>query len=231
MEEQFYLLWPLIIPLLSRRSIITLALGLVVLSVAARFAGFPSRILLAHFDGFALGGLLAALLSAPDFVRSRGSTLAIALAIVGAAALVFLTTGAAVGGSRFMREGIGGSGLTILALNLLFFGLVGLVYLKAGHRLLGPLRIPGLVYLGQISYGIYLYHLLIFAALAGLCDMYGLGNGPAIKLLRWTLLIAVPVISWELVEKPILSFKDRLAGYADVRSRTPPRGLATETAV
>lgn len=224
LEEQFYLLWPLIVPLLSRRSLMTLTLGLVVLSLAARFAGFPSRILLARFDGFALGGLLAAFLSVPDFVRLHGGTLALALAIVGGVALVFLATGSAVmGGPKFMGEQIAWPGLTILALNLLFFALVGLVFLNAGHPLLSPLRNRWLVYLGQISYGIYLYHFLIFAGLAGVCDLYGLGNGPLVKVVRWILLIAVPVISWEFVEKPILSLKDRLAGYGVQAGGLPTR--------
>lgn len=104
-------------------------------------------------------------------------------------------------------------GLTILALNLVFFALIGLVYMNAGHAVLHPLRNRWLVYLGQMSYGIELYHFRVFAGVSGTCDLLGWNTGPLVKLLRWTLVLAVPVISWEFIEKPILSLKDRLGGY------------------
>jgi peptidoglycan/LPS O-acetylase OafA/YrhL len=216
LEEQFYLLWPLIVPLLSRRWLIALSLGLVGLSLAARSAGFHPHILVARFDGFALGGFLAALLSVPDFVRLHGRRLVRVLAIVGGLAIVFLAVGSAVMGSpNFVGEQIARPGPTILALNLCFLALVGLVYLNAGHPLLSPLRNRWLVYLGQISYGIYLYHFIVFAGLSGICDLYRLGNGPLVKVFRWILLIAIPVISWECLEKPILSLRDQFAGYRE----------------
>jgi len=233
LEEQFYLLWPLIVPLVGRRRLIPLTGGLVILSLGARMVGFSPRILLARFDGFALGGLLAACLADSTMYEGiKRRRLEAGLATVGLAASLFLTGGAVFIGRRvFLGPEPAWPGLTILALDLLFFALVGLVALEVGHPLLAPLRSRVLVYLGQISYGIYLYHLLIFAGLAGVCDLYGLGNGPVVKVLRCILLIAVPAISWELLEKPILSLKDRLAGYRDRAPGQPSQGLPADVAL
>ena len=52
--------------------------------------------------------------------------------------------------------------LRFFSLNLGFFALVGLIVRRAGHPWLGVLRHRWLTYLGQISYGLYLYHHIIF---------------------------------------------------------------------
>ena len=194
--------------------------------------GCSTRILLGRADGFALGALLAACVSDADLPRRRERAFEALFAGLGFAAFLYLAVGVLLkGGPAFLGPEMAWPGMTLLALNLLFFAVVGLVFMRAGHPLLMPLRISWLVYLGQISYGIYLYHFLIFAALSGVCDMYGLGNGPAVKIVRWILLIAVPTISWEMLEKPILSLKDRFAGYTKSQVHDPLRNSNVQIAV
>ncbi len=62
----------------------------------------------------------------------------------------------------------------MLAINLAYFGAVGLVVVHAGRGALAPLRDRRLCYLGQISYGIYLYHHIIFMT----ADQIGFGGRP-----------------------------------------------------
>jgi peptidoglycan/LPS O-acetylase OafA/YrhL len=216
-EEQFYLAWPLLIALLGRRSVVPLALGVASTAVVARLAGFTPWILLTHGDGLALGGLLAVILGGERAVSpSRATRWALALAFVGPAFYLALGDPAirllgmrGPSGTRTAAE----LSLRMLAINLSYFGAVGLVVVHAGRRALAPLRDRRLCYLGQISYGIYLYHHIIFMT----ADQLGFGGGPAADAAKLAASFALAVVSWECVERPILSLKGRF-------SYGPPRG-------
>ena len=62
-EEQFYLIWPALVCLVGARRVVPLAVLVAAVSVLARGSGFDTWLLLARADGFALGGLLAAILA------------------------------------------------------------------------------------------------------------------------------------------------------------------------
>ncbi len=158
-EEQFYLLWPALILLAGRKRLVPLALALLATSVLARWRGFHWWTLVGRSDGFALGGLLAALLRDAEWVGRHRVRLGRGLALLAAAALASLTAIHAHNGlpdhgtPRW-------PGMTILAINLVAFALVAGVVLYAGRPGLQPLRSRTLGYLGQISYGLYLYHMI-----------------------------------------------------------------------
>lgn len=63
------------------------------------------------------------------------------------------------------------------------------------------------VYIGKISYGLYLYHYIIFYMLDRykVFDTYSILS-PISKIL---ITIGIAFISWELVEKPILKLKEK----------------------
>ena len=94
-------------------------------------------------------------------------------------------------------------------MNLLYFSIVGLVIAFAGHPLLRPLRDPSLCYLGTISYGIYLYHLPLFALISPR-HFTNLCNDPIwLDAFKLAATFALAVVSWQFIEKPILRLKDR----------------------
>ena len=100
--------------------------------------------------------------------------------------------------------GVSGCGpWSILAVNLLYFSLVGAVVLNSGHRLLAPLRWRPLGYLGQISLGIYLYNLL---AIEAAHRLFGLGSALA-DLTAVFLSLLAGAASWELLERPLGDLK------------------------
>ena len=70
-----------------------------------------------------------------------------------------------------------GPSLTILGFNLVYFGVIGLVLCFTGHPALWVLRDPRLGYLGTVSYGLYLYHPLVFLGVGRLCLWLGWGEG------------------------------------------------------
>ncbi len=216
LEEQFYLLWPALILRLGPRSLMVLCVALAGLSVTAR-AGqtlliwnpFSDQILLGRSDGFALGGLLAALLFEARRQPRWRAPLRIALAVSAASAVAYLVSAYHF---PFVLSGLGFpppnlTGSTNFAFVLGFFGTIGLVALSAGHALLAPLRLRPLVGLGQVSYGLYLYHLPIYWLLDGCAFRYD--HTLLHNTLKLALCVAAAAVSWMLFEKPILGLKDR----------------------
>jgi peptidoglycan/LPS O-acetylase OafA/YrhL len=108
---------------------------------------------------------------------------------------------------------------TILAVDLCFAGVIGLVLLGQGHPLLAPLRFAPLVYLGRISYGLYMYHYVIYYFYEGQSFPHetSIWRG-AMKI---ALTFAVAALSWHVIEQPLLSLKD----HFDYRARPGLSGL------
>ena len=98
LEEQFYLIWPAVVLLCGRKRLIPACVAIAILAYLARAGGFFANqgyslyILPSRCDGFALGGLLAALR-----MRSSGSSirLRLGLALAMAAGFAYLAWGVA----------------------------------------------------------------------------------------------------------------------------------------
>jgi peptidoglycan/LPS O-acetylase OafA/YrhL len=226
LEEQFYLVWPVLVILAGRRRLVALALAAIALAYAARagfqsflvvpvvIAPFSERLLIARCDGFALGGLLAALLDPDGPYVARPAAVRRVILGAGLLAVAYL-------GFHLARDGVGFLGLptppdpagTILAIDVACFGLVGAVLLNLGRPLLAPLRHPVLVHLGLVSYGIYMYHYPIYWAVDGLGarDDFLYDQPWTIRALKVALTLIVALASWHLLERPILALKDRFA--------------------
>lgn len=103
----------------------------------------------------------------------------------------------------------GRSCITIFAVNVLFFGLVGLTIHHTGRPPLRPLRCGTLRYVGQISYGVYIFHFLILEKY----EEFRPQTGTAIcfDVLALLICLLVGALSWELLEKPLSRLKRRLA--------------------
>jgi peptidoglycan/LPS O-acetylase OafA/YrhL len=215
-EEQFYLIWPAAVLLVGARRVLPLAaLGLGA-TFAARYGRLSIWTLLGRLDGLMLGAVLAALLSGAGPARGRPRRLAAAFA--GCAALGPPLVLATVWAER-RWPAAGGDLQLVLSyffVNLTFFGVVGLTALGAGRPLLAPLRNKWLRYLGLISYGLYLYHIPIrhAAELIGARLDPG-GNVQVYRALGVVISLAVAVVSWECLERPILSLKDRFRYRGD----------------
>jgi peptidoglycan/LPS O-acetylase OafA/YrhL len=228
-EEQYYLFWPLALVLLGRRSLIPFALGLIALAVGTRMAGFSKWILMTRLDGLALGGILAATLCSDH--KNRLSTEAVrrALIAVGIGSIAFLARGNALVATMASFWSALGDPLVALSLrmfatNLMYVSMIGLVVIYSGHRRLAVLRDFRLVELGQMSYGIYLYHYLLFDVVQDYADRFGVTNRIPIDALKVGLSFAIAAASWRLFERPLLSLKDRF-GYKGKKAIPGPKGL------
>ena len=211
-EEQFYLLWPLVLLLLFRvmprrwrGSGVVLAVGLGVLSSVLMAALFhpgtdPTRVYYGTdtrlFDLMA-GATIAFVAAARPQPNPRARRVLHVVGPVAAVALgVFWVTAGTPAGlpTNFMFEG----GFLLCA------GLAGLVVADA--RLVEPgwfsraLAWHPLHFLGTISYGIYLWHWPVIVYLNG--TRTGLSTWP-LDLLRITLTLALATASYYLVERPV----------------------------
>ncbi|WEX75325.1 acyltransferase [Sinorhizobium numidicum] len=211
-EEQFYLIWPLIVLIAPRRSIIGICVGVIACSLAYRFywplTGVPSlaRDLLppASMDALAAGALLAAyrLESAawPRWTRLSW------MPLLGASFILL-----------WMRPVSSTPALEWLAwIALEALPLVPLAMLvgccsKGMDGYVGRMaELPAFTALGRISYGVYLYHAIVLALVVKAqpwlpVNVSEQGAGRVLVAGAATLLIAS--ISWLTFEKPLNELK------------------------
>lgn len=201
-EEQFYLGWPLLLILLLRRRAAVLAAavtGAVASGVACallyRPGGDPGRVYYGtdtRAGALLLGCALAVLLSG----RAVGAQLRRAVAVAGALGTVTLAWAWLHAGGAdawLYRGGLTGLGLAVAAV------LAHLVTAPGGvaARLLSLLP---LVWLGRVSYGVYLWHWPLFLALTA--DRLGFA-GPGLFAVRVAATLLAAAASYYLVEQPI----------------------------
>jgi peptidoglycan/LPS O-acetylase OafA/YrhL len=214
-EEQFYLVWPAFVLLVGPRRLPLLAVACAAVSVAARCQYGWSQSLIAQADGLALGGLLAAHVVARTVSRevrlAPGSDFfSVAIRIGALAGLVFLVLVA-----RPIGLGTAGAlavypGLTVLAFNLLWLGVVAVTVDNVGKRSVQFLRFRPLQRLGQISYGLYLYHYPMLVLFTDVAHKMGRsGKLYDVRLLAILLTFPIAMLSWRFIEQPLLELKRR----------------------
>jgi peptidoglycan/LPS O-acetylase OafA/YrhL len=216
MQQQFYLVWPLVIWWLPRGLIIPAVCAFAALGPISRFFNDhmlawcvrPEVLTISCLDYFGVGALMAV-------AQWRGMLLTspvlrwISIMAVVAYAVMFTTHafGAPTYGMRFLQQ-------TLLSVGLCGFIASGIV--GFGGRLGKFLEQPALLRIGQLSYGIYLFHNL--APLVAGKLMPFLWNGVFDKgipaLLRvgifagmtWGMALA----SWRWIELPLQDFRKRM---------------------
>jgi len=203
-EEQFYVLWPILVSLVLRRhgarALLGLSLALSALSIAAMLLLFdPGNTTRAYLGtdtrmaGILLGAALATLISADQRFASRTVRV---LDAGGLVALVGLGVAWATlrGTNPFLYHG--GFWLTELGALLLIACAV------AGERSLvaRALAIRPLTWLGTVSYGVYLWHWPVNVFLSTeRCHLHGL----SLHALRFALTFAIAILSYRFLEQPI----------------------------
>jgi peptidoglycan/LPS O-acetylase OafA/YrhL len=216
-EEQFYLVWPFLVFNLRGRRLLAGMLATLGLAVLAKlllaaagvgwapiYASTPTRM-----DAFALGGLGAYAEAYGLGRRENGKHLTRAAGVV---ALLVLAYGAVYKGlpidSRLTH-------LTATPAVDLLFGLVVFLLACSTRPLLGLRRLCATRWLGLVgtySYGIYVYHWIVFVLLIQLNVLGFVGNHPLQNFLLTTAVtLLVAVASFHLIERPFLRLKERVA--------------------
>jgi peptidoglycan/LPS O-acetylase OafA/YrhL len=172
-EEHYYLLWPMVVRWLNRRNLAIAAIGICLAEPILRAFAFRHGYVdgLATYtwlvaDGLASGSLLAILLRTA-VTRRQVASICIGLGAFGLAA--------ATGGGPFgilTRNRLLGAALQHTLIDLLFCGVL-LFFLLAGTASWGTfVNVRALRFLGRISYGLYLVHLLVFRMYDKVCHRF-----------------------------------------------------------
>ena len=215
-EEQFYLMWPVIVWLAPRRSLKYLALGAVAISMALRWSSLYGVIpsiniytnTLTRLDGLGLGAFLAVWIPEADArVVKWGGMLVVVLCLPVTIVLMWMNYGH---WSAYALVSLCFAGLLCAAINLPWFS-----------------NSDFLRYTGRISYAMYLVHVPIF--------MY-VKDGWIRKLLtvRWeivsdlllfavsfALCYALAAASWHFFESKILQLKSRFQAASGTAQLIP----------
>lgn len=164
-EEHFYLLWPAAVRVLSRRRIIALGAGICVICAGLRALYFVRHLDMGTgytwlvADGLGTGAVLAALARGPWGSRVCMRRIATVLLV---ASIAMFVGGYPLGILRASRF----AGVTFreTALNLLFGAVITFALLVGTSQWKTIVNRPWLRFFGEISYGLYLVHMLVFDA-------------------------------------------------------------------
>jgi peptidoglycan/LPS O-acetylase OafA/YrhL len=209
-EEYFYLLWAPVVLRFSRRTVVVTALTVIGAEMVLRWlagAMFAYFSLIFRFDALLFGALLAILLehwrhhAKPAWADRMFTAVAAAsaLALAGVLSLISPILG------REIRVSVLYLVFGLPLFSLIMTALLGLIILHQGGRRTKLLRSPVLVFVGTISYTMYLVHL--FAAIG--IDRVVTRSPFTQAILASLLTIAVAYASWHWLEKPLLRWKDR----------------------
>jgi peptidoglycan/LPS O-acetylase OafA/YrhL len=212
LEEQFYLVWPIVLVTFVRRKRLLQLLGLLVLVVLVvlvyRLAvGIdPDGWVLQRPDALVVGCVTAIVRWLwPDRLRAACRPVAVGAIAFGLLALQI------VGDARWVSEDAFVKGL-FLVVSLSTAALVGHVVSRPADDPRGSPVVRGLAMtpfrqIGRISYGLYLWHYPIFAFVKARTSLTGLG-AIAVELVAT---FAVAITSWFLIERRALRLKRRFA--------------------
>ncbi len=227
-EEQFYLLWPILVYALSSRRLLHTCVAVCVfalgLRIAFKLAGFPDeachRLTPARIDTLAAGAIVAVMIRDKSlFPRLRSfSSRRVGIAIGGLLAV----TAALSGGFRFSSPVVQTVGYSILA--------TGAAWVIASTTLgefktsawLSALQSAFLRSIGKYSYGMYVFHLILHSA-----AMDFIAKTPRLAEMaksEWTFGVAyvlagvvasyvLAYLSWNGFEKRFLALKSHFSAH------------------
>jgi peptidoglycan/LPS O-acetylase OafA/YrhL len=223
-EEQFYIVWPMLVFCLSNRTLRWMLAGILVASPLLRAAAFhfgvPGIVVYTHtltrLDGIAMGCLLALWIHSHSITRNRLARSSF-VGLVGGGTLAALFIPA------YVTEPANPVAFTALAIS--FGGLVGLALATSPVKgVFGrALASQWLGYAGKVSYCVYLIHLPIFL-LVGRILKHSLGAlqgtvvGDCVFVVStFGITFGLATASWYLFEEPILRLKSKFGLEADIR--------------
>ena len=228
-EEQFYIGWPLLLRFFGIDHIKQLAVLLLLLALLTRVLLAAYGVThpavwcntLARLDPIALGALLAFTLRgrAPQI----NNVLRVALGAVAFAGWWLI--------ARYSTQD-GTTSVAAYALSGLTSVVLLIAVLRSEAPLLSVRPFSWLVYLGRISYGLYVFHLLALAVMMNvvIVPVLGIPLGFELRILfSFLVTVGLASVSYTWLEKPFLRLKQRFSFMPDQksspmlsRSSTPP---------
>jgi peptidoglycan/LPS O-acetylase OafA/YrhL len=211
-EEHFYFVWPVAARRLSRRNLLWASAGIVVLSPILRYVSFQyshgfefNDYTWNSADGLACGAILGILIR--EWQGSRTHLLRV----------VWITAISAAMFAPFAvltRTQPLGAAFQVVPWHLLFVCVLGSSLLIGTTRWKHVVHSPVLRFFGQISYGLYLIHLLIFRGYDSLVSWHGFSGLTIRFLVVGSLATLLAWLSREYFENYFLRMKSTSAQTA-----------------
>jgi peptidoglycan/LPS O-acetylase OafA/YrhL len=214
-EEQFYLVWPMLYRRLRRRGLFVVSLALLVVCPVLRALAFAHLLHTGDAlsktwmiaDNLAIGAVLAILVRSPRVTLRLFAALGWMQCFAGLAGLAMLFAARRMGTQDVLRNSMGLSCFLLLASS----AVVGVLCLFRRRALPKWMRI--FVFFGDISYGLYLVHLLLLHVYDRIFGLAFEANW-RLLLLRFAVANGVAVglafASKRLFEDPILRLKAKI---------------------
>jgi peptidoglycan/LPS O-acetylase OafA/YrhL len=216
-EEQFYLVWPIIVWFVGRRGVIALAAALVPIAIVSRIVvrgewGHDAAYMFTpcRMDALALGAAAAALIRGDRLRREIARTHATRLGLYGGALAL---AGAVLGHLLRTGETMQTAGYTLIALGfaILLVAVLPMDRMPARIFAFAPLR-----RIGTYSYGMYVFHAplhfyLGLPLLARIAPSPGTAAGLVYALAAAVATFALAALSYHLYERWFLDLKKQLA--------------------
>lgn len=215
-EEQFYLVWPLVMRGATKQRLIVVSAVMIAVAVTARIVLAQLSVphpgtwcnTFARLDPIALGTLAAALLHRRRFELSTAARWGLGLASLFAIVAVARF-------SKFEGRWDPSAAYPIVALACVGVLLSVLSDDAPGREVRHPLARPAVVYLGRISYGLYVFHalglLVANALLAGLSPIARFGPR---MVIAFVVTLVLSALSYRFLEEPFLKLKQRFTHVA-----------------
>lgn len=219
-EEQFYLVWPWIVLFLPRRRLLSAFVGVGIFAIAYRvvaidwFGPWIGLLPFGSFDCFAAGALLAMAQRREKAGNRRMRRILCAVGLgLGVPLLVWGLAWHYPTGSILDSVGLIHVGMLLLFMPLIYGAAQGFAGIPGVLLTQRPL-----LYLGKISYGIYIYHLpvrwlILLYGSSWLSRLTSVVPHAAVFLIAT---VIVSALSWHLFECPINRLK-RWFPYRDTR--------------
>jgi len=207
-EEQFYLIWPLLMKMLRRRGMIVAAIVTFLLATVCRLGfmlagssgGFIYYGSVSRCDSLALGILLALFADRLPRLRRGARWLLLAGGLLGW-----------VASSAWLNEQPGPVDIRMVLGRLIVSLAAGAILYACLHSHSKLVRGEWVVRLGKISYGLYMLHLTgILIMLSVFHPVWG-WQLLATKALGFVMTVLLAMASYRWVESPFLHLKDKFA--------------------
>ncbi|MGI9543940.1 MAG: acyltransferase family protein [Cyclobacteriaceae bacterium] len=204
-EEQFYLFWPLIIWLFSTKNLVRTSIIGIVISLVIRNlwteVPFGYTFTLARIDTLLIGALIAIMIRSNKQILERMAPLAGALALVTLISIIGISESTAMDKPLMIRFGYTAAAVMFGALLIFSFDTN-----RLGKFVKNCLDVQVLRFLGKYSYGIYVYHWILYNTIfRSLMDVFLNRWLATIVYLTITLILAL--LSYHLFESRFLKLK------------------------
>ena len=221
-EEQYYLLWPLLLVLLPGRWLLPVLTLLIALNVAGVMGLLgvtppewgPLRLALptATYAPILMGSALGVILHASRGFAALWPVLGHRAASLGAALVL-------AGLLAALPRDV--TGLPNLALHLAMTALIAALVMREDSALAPLLRLAPVARIGMVSYGIYLLHLPVLHLVREGAAALGLGlNTLGFHLVYWAACWALAEVSFRTYEKAFLDLRHKRLGQVGTKETT-----------